>query len=269
MDRRRLLLYGTALPLTAGLAAAALWQPLPDCDTLATCAEFELRSGLLEEAAAKAAAVLERDPDHFLGLLVDGGCAELRGEEARAAARYERALAVAPEAQGRPRILLSLALLETGLGRKEGAAEHLREAGRDPQLRAEVAYVEGVWETRFGSPDRALERLLAAEKGAAGDARLRTGVGERLGELGRREEALAVLERAGDHPPALYAAARLKFQGGEAEKGLAVLTRLQARDRSWLRRRMERDAAFWDPFHERGDLPEGFLREGEAGRGPR
>jgi tetratricopeptide (TPR) repeat protein len=269
VDRRRLLLYASALPLTAGLAAAALWRPAPDCDTLATCAEFELRSGLVEEAARKTAEVLAREPDHFLALLVDGGCAEMRGEKERAAGRYERALPGAPEERLRPPILLSLALLEVDLGRKEAAARHLREAAGFPEHRAHAAYVQAVWEGSFGTPEGALARLREARAGAGSDRRLRAAIAGRLARLGAREEAIALLDEGGDEPDTRYEVARLKFEGGEAENGLAVLTRLQASHRSWLRRRMERDHDFWDPIHDRGDLPEGFLREGEAGRGPR
>ncbi|MGH7149172.1 MAG: tetratricopeptide repeat protein, partial [Planctomycetota bacterium] len=163
MDRRRVLLYGSALPLTAGLAAAALWRPAPDCDTLATCAEVELRTGLVEEARRKSAEVLAREPDHFLALLVDGGCAEVLGEKERAADRYERALRGVPEERLRPPILLSLALLEVELGRKEAAARHVREARGFPDHRAKVAYVEAVWEGSFGTPEGSLARLREAQ----------------------------------------------------------------------------------------------------------
>ena len=270
--RRRLLLYGLALPLAAALSAAALWRPPADCDTLASSAEIEMRVGLYEEAERLCAEVLEREPSHLRALLVSGACAEFRGEKERACERYRRALAATDDAAVSADLSASLALLETDLGLREAAAADLRAAEKGPPgLRAKATYAKAVHAQRFGDPQAARAGLAEAFDLAASDVGLQTGIGERYVELGAREEALSAFEAAGanGYAPAIYACARLKFEGGDVERGLTDLAKLEARNRGWLRRQMEKDASFWAPIRERGDLPEGFPRAGEDGRGPR
>jgi tetratricopeptide (TPR) repeat protein len=253
---RRLWLYGIAAPVAVAASAGALWRPSADADTLASAARFQLQFGLLEEAERGAAAALEQDPDHLEALLVAGACAGFRGRREEARAFYERSLPSIgdPDLAAEVRVALALAHLDAGRIQEAAAAlEGARPASG--VVLAKVDYAGAVLAHRRGDRQGALEASARALGGA--DLPLRAGIAGLLAAMREEERALEALRPGieGGDPPSLYAAARLKFAGGDAEEGATLLRRADSGARAWIRNRMRQDATFWKPYRASGELP--------------
>jgi tetratricopeptide (TPR) repeat protein len=108
---RRVSLYGLG-----GAAAAALiyggWlrASLADADTLASCADAELRMGLYESASRTAAAALAQSPRHLHALLIEAHCRDRQGDPRGSRERYRQALAVVADPDLSTEIRIALAL---------------------------------------------------------------------------------------------------------------------------------------------------------------
>jgi len=255
---RRLWLYGLAAPLAVAAAGGALWKAPPDADTLAASARFELRLGLLDEAERHTREALEQDPDHLEALLVEGACAEFRGERERARALYDRALPSVEDPDLAAEIRVALALIHVDAGRLSEADAALQGASpATPGVAAKASYARALRRRAGGDREGAVQACSRALQAAGQDFPLRAGIAGILADLGEGEgafEALAPGVEAGD-PASIYAAARLKFVGGDAETGATLLRRASAGARAWIRRRMQQDASFWQPYRASGVLP--------------
>jgi Flp pilus assembly protein TadD len=108
---RRVALYLPAAAVAAGLVWAGWLREQPaDPDTLASCADIEMRSGLFEPALRKTSEALRADPRHLHSLLIEAHCWDRLGDREASMNRYRQALALVTDADLLAEIRIALAL---------------------------------------------------------------------------------------------------------------------------------------------------------------
>src|SRR5262245_47141269 len=110
--RTRFALYGPSTLAVAVLVYAGwIRRATADADTLAACADAEMRMGLFETASRSATLALEVEPHHLQAVLVDAHCRNRMNDLDSARDRYRQALALVTDPDLGAEIRIALALI--------------------------------------------------------------------------------------------------------------------------------------------------------------
>lgn len=255
LGHRRVALYGPGTLAVAALVYAGWFRgTTADADTLAGCADVEMRMGLFETASRNASAALEADPRHLQALLIDAHCKSRLEDWEHARDRYRQALALVTDPDLTTEIRVALAMIaRERRAWQEGEDTLALASPRSPELAAKVAYASGVLHEAHGAQDAAIHRFRDVAIHPASPAPLKLEACERLAANGCAEEARVYLDRlAPSDPAALYLRAKLKLEAWESDKAAQDLEHLAAISRETLAAGLKADAEFWERMQQRG-----------------
>ncbi len=191
----------------------------------------QMRAGHYDRARALASE-LRDDPDHAAqGATLVGMTYLGSGDEARAMAAFEAALATDPAASGALRALVQL-YLRAGRGdeARKRIERALAAAPDDPELETLLAYVRNVEGDRAGAEAALREAVKAAPENAAAKIRL----AKYLLAVNKPGEALAVarevMESAPDNSDAYKMVGYAQMASGETQAAIATFRKAVAMD---------------------------------------